>query len=244
MIIECLQQGTEFPRLQANALLVTDRGQRAIVDCGERSGRTSILGSLAAREVSSSEVELLVLTHLHFDHCENVDLFERALVVVHWREVEHLERLLRETTIEGVRTLLLDHHETLPPFYLRRILRKFTDHRDDYARLVVDRGRLHLVEDEGAAIGGLRIVQASGHSVGHLAVGVPGAQTVWIVGDAVTSLRDWLAPRSAHPPFCWNARAALRTRDAIHGWGSVVVPGHGAPFDARTGAPVPFRDLG
>jgi len=243
MRIDCLQQGAEFPRLQASALLIRDGGLRAVVDCGERSSRVAILTGLAGCQTSPREVELLVLTHLHFDHCENVDLFERALVVVHWREVELLERLLRETTVDGLRALLLEHHQALPPFYLRRILQKLTDHRDDYARLLVDRGRLHLVEREQQALGGLQIVQTPGHSIGHLAVGVPGDRPVWIVGDAVTSLRDWLAPGSEAPTFCWNAAEAHRTRRAIGQWESVVVPGHGSPFDACTGAPVPFRDL-
>jgi glyoxylase-like metal-dependent hydrolase (beta-lactamase superfamily II) len=243
MMVGCLQQGSEFPRLQASALLVHGHGLSVAVDCGERCSRTAILDRLRGYRISPRQVEMLVLTHLHFDHSENVDAFERALVVVHWRELELLERLLRLSTLHELKEFLRGHYEALPPFYLRRILQKFMAHREDYARLLADRARLHPVEKNEVVLGGLAIVETSGHSVGHVAVGVPGERPVWIAGDAVSSRREWLEPRTLDQQLVWNSAAQKQTWDIIRQWGGVLVPGHGVPFALQTGEPVPFHEL-
>src|SRR5207244_155975 len=49
------------------------------------------LDALRQRSLSPSDIDVVVLTHLHFDHCENVALFPHARVVVHESEIRECE---------------------------------------------------------------------------------------------------------------------------------------------------------
>lgn len=241
--VACLNEGAEFPRLQANSVLLRDHGLAAIVDCGGRRDRDTILNGLAARGVQQSHVNLVIVTHLHFDHCENIDLFDKAEVVVHRDEFEFLERLLCESTPEKARAFLLSTYECLPAFYLRTILRRLDECRSEYTRLVSDRGRLCLIDSNRSTIDGLDIIKTSGHSIGHVSVGVRGIHPVWIAGDAVVSSRAWNAEVPWEQQLCWSVRESVRSRSLIAEWDGVLVPGHGVPFATQTGSQVSFLQL-
>lgn len=73
--------------------IVIDTGFRPAT--GARRGRTCILEprrALARVGVDPSTVELVALTHLHYDHIGNLDLFPRAELVVDERELAHWSR--------------------------------------------------------------------------------------------------------------------------------------------------------
>lgn len=69
--------------------------EKIVVDAGvaetaiypvEGGGERGVVKALAQEGVRPEEVEKLVLTHLHFDHCANVQLFHNARVYVQRRE--------------------------------------------------------------------------------------------------------------------------------------------------------------
>jgi glyoxylase-like metal-dependent hydrolase (beta-lactamase superfamily II) len=243
MSIACLSAGREFPRLKATSVLIEDRGLRAVVDCGSRDDRDAILQNLFVRGISRSSIEALFLTHLHFDHCENAAIFNRATIVVHGEELELMNRLLSESSTDGASTLLLESYEALPPFYLRTILRKLHLHRSEYARLLSDRGRMHIVWCDRSTINGFEVISTKGHSVGHVSVIVPGNKPILIAGDAVPSQRAWESRGTSENQFCWRTLEHRRCQDAIATWCGVVVPGHGIPFEVQTGESVPYSEL-
>jgi glyoxylase-like metal-dependent hydrolase (beta-lactamase superfamily II) len=243
MSVACLISGREFPRLKASSILVEDHGLCAVVDCGSRDDRDTLLRNLNLRGISSSRIELLFLTHLHFDHCENADIFDNATIVLHGEELELLERLLKEQTTEGASRLLLQSYETLPPFYLRTILRKLHLYRSEYARLLSDRARMQIIWNDRSTINGFEVIATKGHSAGHISVVVSGAQPVLIAGDAVPSRRAWQARHTSNSQFCWRNREHRQSQDAISTWCGIVIPGHDVPFDIQTGESVPYSEL-
>ncbi len=62
-----------------------------VVDTGSRGRRPMLLDSLEKAGVAPEGVERLLLTHLHFDHAANVDLFPNAKVYVYEPEIRRLE---------------------------------------------------------------------------------------------------------------------------------------------------------
>src|SRR5918911_5004913 len=66
------------------------RGQRTtVVDAAIYGRRTWIVERLRALGVAPEQVDSLVLTHLHWDHMQNFDLFPNATIYVHPAELEY-----------------------------------------------------------------------------------------------------------------------------------------------------------
>ncbi|APD10339.1 MULTISPECIES: MBL fold metallo-hydrolase [Thermus] len=149
---------------------------------GEREG---LLERMRALGVAPERVELLVLSHLHFDHAANLDLFPWAQVVVHRLELEHAEAVAQ------------------------------SPHRDPaclYAYLpLLQARRTKVVEGEGEALmPGARLLHLPGHTPGLLGVWVEGVGA--LVSDAIKSRFD-LEGEPAPPS--WDPIAAKKTRERL-----------------------------
>lgn len=63
-----------------------------LVDTGGNARQPLLKRSLDAVDISPEDIEHVLLTHLHFDHCNNVDLFPNADVFVYDPELDRVER--------------------------------------------------------------------------------------------------------------------------------------------------------
>ena len=57
-----------------------------IVDTSDADYRPRLIDALSANEVDPDQVDIVVNTHLHSDHCANNDLFHYAVQMVHGQE--------------------------------------------------------------------------------------------------------------------------------------------------------------
>src|SRR5258708_37365495 len=118
------------------SLLLLRDGKRTILfDCGPYRVRLTLLEALAAHGLTPEQVDTVFLSHLHWDHIENIDLFRHAEILVprleydyaaaprpgDWGTPPYTREMLagmRITLLEdpeqeifpGVRTLLLPGH--------------------------------------------------------------------------------------------------------------------------------------
>jgi N-acyl homoserine lactone hydrolase len=65
------------------AYLVTRPGRRILFDCGHVGRRRALLRGLSVLDCPVSSVDTLVLSHGHYDHVQNADLFRAADVLLH-----------------------------------------------------------------------------------------------------------------------------------------------------------------
>jgi glyoxylase-like metal-dependent hydrolase (beta-lactamase superfamily II) len=75
----------------ANALLLDDGTTRMAVDTGGPGDRGVLIQRMRSLGLDPASIDVLVLTHLHFDHCANVDLFPRARIVLARAEHAYVE---------------------------------------------------------------------------------------------------------------------------------------------------------
>ncbi len=86
MKIEVLQKG--FPGVPDRcglswstiALITTDE-HKILVDTGAYMARRKMLAQFEKRKLPLSDIDMILFTHLHFDHTDNCDLFPDALLV-------------------------------------------------------------------------------------------------------------------------------------------------------------------
>jgi glyoxylase-like metal-dependent hydrolase (beta-lactamase superfamily II) len=70
-------------------LVSTEEGRKVLFDTGGYNERDSLLAALKQRWTPPESVHTVVLSHLHFDHAVNWDLFPYAEIIVHEKEMEY-----------------------------------------------------------------------------------------------------------------------------------------------------------
>jgi N-acyl homoserine lactone hydrolase len=58
-------------------------GRNILVDVSHNGRRELLLRKLKERGLRPADIDTVVLTHAHWDHCLNIDLFPNAEVIVH-----------------------------------------------------------------------------------------------------------------------------------------------------------------
>jgi len=146
-----------FVRDPIHAWCATDGRARILVDSGmpdsamlkqrlnvegEGGGHASLRRALAGFDVAPDDIDIVILTHLHFDHAWNLDLFPNARVIVQRDEMFH--------AVDPVATQRI--------YYFKETLIELLQ-RKRPARLTLVDGDLDLMP-------GLTILKAPGHTPG------------------------------------------------------------------------------
>jgi glyoxylase-like metal-dependent hydrolase (beta-lactamase superfamily II) len=167
-----------------------------------KSKEQEIVTGLGAKGLKPEDIEIVVLTHLHFDHIGNTELFKNARFIVQKSEIPMLICPPRFAT-----------------FYYREWSDRITNISD---RLISIEGNLKLTKT-------IELVKVGGHSPGQMAVFVQTAKgRVCIASDFLynyTNLRqEWpIGP-------IWNMDEWIRGLRFIKGEADIVVPNHDYEF--------------
>lgn len=211
------KQGTTVLRVltgPVNAYLVRTNQRLILVDTGVASAFNRLQKNLESVMEPEEQLDMLVLTHSHYDHCQNAaklkDKYQCSIVL--GAQEAHYTR-------QG--------HTPLPrgTFWLTRGLTALGNRigargfgYDNFSPdILIDEDRLL-----DSHLSGIKAIKTSGHTVGSISLIVD--QEVAIVGDALFGIFR----KSIYPPF------ADDTKTMIASWGklletgcSVFLPGHG-----------------
>ncbi|ABW02219.1 MBL fold metallo-hydrolase [Caldivirga maquilingensis] len=71
------------------SLLVEADGYHVVIDPGHYGNREYMLKALSSRGIKPSDVEHIILTHVHYDHALNITLFPNAKIYISKNEYEY-----------------------------------------------------------------------------------------------------------------------------------------------------------
>jgi N-acyl homoserine lactone hydrolase len=175
---------------------------RVVVDTGHTGRRMALRAALGARGLSTADIDVVVCTHAHWDHMENLDVFERARIVLHRDERRYARRPHR--------------NDYGCPRWTDAVLELFGD-------------RIWEVEEGVAVIPGVEIVEAPGHSAGSIAIAAATAEgTAVIAGDSIQNSTVALERRNAL--VFWDEALAAASVDKLVTIADVIYPGHDQAF--------------
>ncbi len=191
-------------------------GRKVLVDCGfgapsavERrkfaftvAPGHDTLSLLQARGIAPAQIDDVILTHLHWDHCTNAPLFEQARFFVSktgWREI-----------VEAPRHPLLVPERSFPRPVFEWLARS---------------GRLELVEDEAEPLPGIRTFWIGGHTPCCQAVAVQTAGGTAVITSDTVSTWEHLE-ENIPPASLWSLPQCFAAYDRIRKEADIVLPTH------------------
>lgn len=187
-------------------LLVESAGQRILVDTGHVGRRVPLTEALQQRGLRPSDIDLIVMTHAHWDHVQNFDLFPQAPLLLHPRERKYAQRPHR--------------NDWATP---------------QWTGAAIETARIQEVMEGDEVAAGVRVIELPGHSPGSIGLLVETAEGIaGVAGDTLHFAQVALSGRN--PLVFWNEREANASIRKLLAAATVIYPGHDRPFHLENGA--------
>jgi glyoxylase-like metal-dependent hydrolase (beta-lactamase superfamily II) len=187
----------------ANLTLVTTSDGTLLFDTGHYVNRGALVAALAARDMEPGDVDKVFLSHIHFDHADNVDLFSDAVIYLGKADWDYVLNPAKD--------------DLFVPWLIRDQLSK---------------NKLELLDDDGDIGGGLTALKLPGHTPGSMGVRFQHATngTVVIAGDAIKNVNEVLNGRQADVEHQFPIAASMADDEAsiakVVGMADRIIPGH------------------
>ena len=142
----------------ASITLLKDGNENILFNTGSYGVRNVIIDLL-----KKEKIDKLFISHLHFDHCSNLDLFKNSKIYISEKELKNLF----ENNVDS------DLYKPL----LR----------------IIDEYDINTFNDEINISNNVKAVLTYGHTIGHSSLEFKqGKRRVLVAGDAIKSLNDYL----------------------------------------------------
>ncbi len=193
-----------------SVFLIEGDGRRILFDSAHVGRRQQLKAALADLGLTPEDIDAQFLSHAHWDHVQNADVFIDAPMLIHRDELRYAHQ---------------PHHNdwATPP----------------WTGAILDMVTTEEVGEGAELMAGCRVLDLPGHSPGSIGLEVETDDGVAILtGDAVHSAAVALAGESSL--VFWNAEQAdasvRRVAAASRDDGAIVYAGHDSPFRIRDGA--------
>ena len=183
------------------ALLRTE-GVTILIDTGGFSSRAPLLDSLKGYDLEPSLVNIVFVSHLHFDHCLNLDLFDKATIIVGARELDYALSNSPEERVDFF----------VPKTYIRSILRDMD---------------VKKVKEGDEIAPGVTVLELPGHTPGSVGLFIKQLGTS-VVGDAIKNSREFT---NRCPSYYFSSLELWnRSVSKVISLSKMILPGHDRLF--------------
>lgn len=187
------------------SVLLIEGERRILFDSAHVGRRPYLQAQLAARGLRPEDIDAQVVSHAHWDHMQNCDVFGDAPLLIHRDELRYA------------------HHPHRNDWATPQ-----------WTGAVLDTMTLEEVGESHEIMPGCRVIELPGHSAGSIGLEVETDDGLCVVtGDAVHGAQVALSGRS--PLVFWNADQAEASIRRVVEAGALIYPGHDRPFRLRDG---------
>jgi glyoxylase-like metal-dependent hydrolase (beta-lactamase superfamily II) len=84
--------GFYFGNYGSNCYLIKKGKKNIMIDTSSSGNKNAIINELKILGLDVSEIDIILLTHLHYDHVGNLDLFKNAKIYASLKEIEDFKK--------------------------------------------------------------------------------------------------------------------------------------------------------
>ena len=180
--------------------LLTVGDSHMLIDTGPASRRPMLQQAVRSHGLEFEDIDAVILTHLHWDHCQNTDLFKDARILVHPRELDYARNPNRG--------------DVSAAWYIADMMGKM---------------KVEPISDGDRVTDGVSIIDTPGHTRGHISVLVEvGDDRVLVAGDALPD--SGTVKRGVPYNIFWDVEDATESVEKMLDSSKVFYPGHDRPF--------------
>jgi N-acyl homoserine lactone hydrolase len=207
--IETIMQGfgvrTDQGSLGFCAVTLIRGTKNILVDSAQVGRRELLVGKLKEHGVTPDDIDIVVLTHSHWDHILNIDLFPNSRVLIHPLEREYAKAP------------------------------KDTDWATPkYTSLILESMKLEEVKEGDEIDEGVTVLDVPGHTKGSIALLVRTDEgTAAVTGDALHS--SWSALTGQPRLIFWDVEQGRQSIRKVLDRSDTYYPGHDRPFRLENG---------
>ena len=173
---------------------------RILIDTGPASRRNVLYRALESRNLGPEDIDIVILTHMHWDHCQNTDLFSNARVLLHPTEMDYARNP--------------NQHDHAVATYMAEAIGKM---------------KVELVSEGDRVVDGVSIIETPGHTKGHISILVEsGEEKLLLAGDAMPD--GGTVSRGLPYHIFWDVSDARESVEKMLHTSQVFYPGHDRPF--------------
>lgn len=190
------------------SVVLVEGEHRTLVDVGHVGRRTALLDALAERDLGPDDIDYAVVSHAHWDHAQNFDLFPNSKVLIHPWERRYAHAPHR--------------NDWATPQWTGRMI--------EYQPVIEEvKDGDHLEDDVWFA-------HTPGHSPGSIVTMVRTEEGVGALTGDVLHVANAAVTRR-NPTVFWDDHAATESIERVLGESDLIYPGHDRPFRMVDGQP-------
>lgn len=183
--------------------LIFSENKTILFDTGSNDDREEFLLGLKKLNINIKDIDMVFISHLHYDHCCNIELFDSAKIMVSQRELDYV--------------LTGEYKGNDDPYVPWAVVKYFSD-------------RLQTVNDGDEIAKGVNAMLLPGHTPGSTGLLLEN-EKILFAGDAVKNAWDFT--HAIPPKAIYDRKKGLNSYDSIRDKADLIVPGHGRPFKLK-----------
>jgi glyoxylase-like metal-dependent hydrolase (beta-lactamase superfamily II) len=174
-----------------------------LYDTGHFSDRLNLINEFKKRTIPLEKVDTIVLSHLHYDHCLNIDLFKNAEIILDKKELEYA---------------LSNEPEKVGDYYIPK-----------YLIPIIKERKFINAEEELEIANKVYVLKTPGHTPGSISLLIDnGKRKIAIVGDAIKNAWEFIKgkPEQVYGKI-EDAKESIKKIKELN---AIIIPGHDAHF--------------
>lgn len=223
-----LLKSSSFPYLSSNVYFITCKGVNILFDTGNFFLRDKLLKSLEVHNIEPTSIDVVINSHLHYDHCGNNPLFSGSHILVPEKEMKFIEYISNTPENE-----LYEFFENLYKGYSTRKIKSYTRlfiaNKNATDWFLQNSHKITTVSGDADLSRHISLKVMNGsHSPGHICLFIQNKEAVSVfVGDLFVNEKETEDWYSSSDYLITDQQKLMQHRSKILECANIIYPGHG-----------------